>query len=95
MRIDADRHLADDVIESYLRGALPEDTLSEAEQHLLICETCRERMVQWDGYIRAMKDASRRLAEKPKRQWNYRVLLPAFLFCAFLIVAAAIRYGGR
>ena len=95
MRIDADRHLADDVIESYLRGSLPEDPLAEAEQHLLICETCRERMVQWDGYMRAMKDASRRLTEKPKRQWNYRVLLPAFLLCAILIVAAAVRYGGR
>jgi len=95
MRIDAGRHLADDVIESYLMGSLPEDELAEAEQHLVICETCRERVVQWDSYIRAMKDASRRLAEMPKRQWNYRVLLPAFLFCALLIVAAAIHYGIR
>src|SRR5215469_14142298 len=93
MGIDADRHLADDAIESYIMGSLEEDALDEAEQHLLICETCRERMVQWDCYIRAMKAASRHLSETPKRRWNSRVLLPAFIFCALWISTAAVKYG--
>ncbi len=93
MGIEADRHLADDSIESYILGSLRREELDEADQHLLICDACRERVGQLDGYVRAMKDASQRLAETPKRHWNFRVLLPAFIFCALLITAAAVKYG--
>ena len=32
------------------------------EEHLLVCEECRVRLAEWDGYIRAMREAMRQAA---------------------------------
>jgi hypothetical protein len=51
----------DDDLENYSIGALPEEAAARLEQHLLICEVCRMRLVGAEEYTVAMKYAAREL----------------------------------
>jgi hypothetical protein len=51
------RHIDDDALEAYSLGRLA--AVEPAEEHLLVCADCRERLAQWDEYVRAIRDACR------------------------------------
>jgi hypothetical protein len=59
-------HIADELLERYSMRAVSEEECAPLEEHLLICEECRERLVQWDGYIRAMRAAAAELRQRPE-----------------------------
>ena len=51
-------HLRTDTLEKYfLRRATPARVI-RAEEHLLICGSCRERLDEFDAFIQSLKDAS-------------------------------------
>ena len=58
----APSHITDDDLELYALETLPEPATAPVEGHLLVCEGCRERLAEWDGYTRAMREAMRRAA---------------------------------
>jgi hypothetical protein len=37
-------HLSEDEIEQYAMGKLPEIKINQAEEHLLICQQCRDEL---------------------------------------------------
>lgn len=41
-------HITDECLERYSRGALEEPALADVEEHLLICEQCRQRLNNFD-----------------------------------------------
>ena len=41
-------HIADDRLVQYCEGRVVEPELGEIEEHLLICEQCRERLTTFD-----------------------------------------------
>ena len=87
MQIDQKRHLEDGAIEGYAMSSLSEDAAAEVEMHLLICDTCRGRVSEGDGYVRAMKSAAQLLPAEPERsRWSFRFLAPAFTVCALAVV---------
>jgi hypothetical protein len=60
-------HPAEEAIESYSRNSLPEEEVARLEEHLLVCEFCRDRISQADAYVSAIRAAARRLpAEVPR-----------------------------
>src|ERR1700676_2690893 len=90
MQIDADRHIEEDVAEGYAMRSLPRDLAALVEQHLFVCETCRDRVTDADAFVRAMKSATPRLGVKAaKSHWNFGLLLPFFAVCALLITGLA------
>jgi anti-sigma factor ChrR (cupin superfamily) len=41
-------HVPDDWLEQYSKGTLEAARLAQVEEHLLICEQCRERLTKLD-----------------------------------------------
>jgi anti-sigma factor RsiW len=41
-------HVPDDWLDQYSRGTLDAARLAQVEEHLLICEQCRERLTKLD-----------------------------------------------
>lgn len=54
-------HITDDLLELLALGRLPESAAEPAEEHLLICAECRERLAGWDQYVAAMRAAASEL----------------------------------
>jgi anti-sigma factor RsiW len=47
----------DDDLELYALDRMAEVDAAPVEEHLLVCEECRARLVEWDEYVRAMRAA--------------------------------------
>ena len=69
-------HAEEGLLERYSLGALDETDLARVEEHLFICESCRERLQETDVYAAAMRGAARSLrleaqnrARQPARPW--------------------------
>jgi hypothetical protein len=87
------QHAAEADLERYSMHVLPREASARLEEHLLICETCRGRLVEADLYAAAMKDAARDLppqqhAPEP-RQWRWRwpQVMPVFAAAAAIAIA--------
>jgi len=83
--------------ERYSMGAMPEGAIAPFEEHLLICESCQQRLAQIDVYVAAMRHASARLRSetvKPRLSWlRFPRLVPALAGLAVAIVAAGLWLG--
>jgi len=60
----ATEHTADDDLELYALARLPESSAVGLEEHLLVCAQCRDRLVVWDEYVAAMREASRQITHR-------------------------------
>ena len=61
MRLNTNRHLAEDEIEKYTMGDISEEDASRFEEHLLICESCQDRVSESDSFVSSMQCASARI----------------------------------
>lgn len=87
-------HPNDDELEQYSMEALPESEASGLEEHLLICEHCRQRLAEADSYTASMRGAAARFrnrqppapvkAQRPR--WAWFRLLPALAALAVLVI---------
>lgn len=69
-------HADEGQLERYSLGAQGETDSARVEEHLLICESCRERLQETDVYTAAMRGAAQSLrseaqdrARQPARPW--------------------------
>lgn len=65
-----DKHLGEESAEKYSLGKLSARKVAETEEHLLICDSCRQTVVASDDYVAAMRRAAEKLrkaAQRPKR----------------------------
>jgi len=58
-------HITDEILERYAMRSASEEECVPVEEHLLSCEECRQRLVRWDQYIRAMRAAAAELRRRP------------------------------
>lgn len=61
MKYDFEQHCSDASLERYAFGNLPSEDVDRVDEHLLICETCREKLDATERYARAMRNAAARL----------------------------------
>ena len=47
-------HLTEDGIETYCLNRLEENKLGEVETHLLLCQKCRQLVVEMDTYLASL-----------------------------------------
>lgn len=57
MPTPSDSHPSDDEMELYVLGRLGEVHAAPVEEHLLVCETCRQRLEEMEEYAIAMRQA--------------------------------------
>jgi hypothetical protein len=50
-------HLRTDTIERYSCGQLSGQPLKRAEQHLIVCETCRDRLEEFESFLLTLREA--------------------------------------
>jgi hypothetical protein len=62
-------HLDETAMDHYALGLMPEEEISVFEEHLLVCDSCQERLAQNDVFVKAMQAAS---AEYVKEKGNGR-----------------------
>jgi hypothetical protein len=92
-RTGVDYHVEETTLERYSMGSLEAEILAKLEQHLLLCEMCRARVIAADAYIHTMKVAVGMLPvdiEQPA--WNFR-LLQAFVVYALLMVVSVVSFA--
>ena len=49
------QHLNEDTLELIALNRLPEPNLGAAEEHLLVCESCRRAQTEMDQYVATMR----------------------------------------
>jgi predicted anti-sigma-YlaC factor YlaD len=75
MTSDSKLHPSNDVLEKYSLGHLPESELERVEEHLFVCEQCRDELTLVDSYIQDLKEACRtvkRQAQPERVTWRER-----------------------
>lgn len=50
-------HLRSDTIERYSFGQLADLSLKRTEQHLILCETCRQRLDEFESFLLTLRAA--------------------------------------
>jgi hypothetical protein len=101
MQLDQNIHAVDEVLESYAMGTLPEPSLAELEEHLLVCDHCRERLVDAEAYVTAMRSAAGGLDQRDESRkvfwsrasgrWSFRKLGWAMAIVSLVLAGAALR----
>ncbi len=66
MIIVANDHLTAETIEKYSMGKLSLDECDNAEEHLLVCESCQVALEEMDDYLIHIREAAQRLASQPE-----------------------------
>ena len=56
-------HIDAETLERYALGHLAEAELGRVEEHLLLCQECRNWLIVAEKYVRTMREALRRPAE--------------------------------
>jgi len=59
-------HALDEVLELYVLHKLPPDQTETLEEHLLVCESCQDRLLEHERYVKATKIAAARLKSEQK-----------------------------
>lgn len=70
MTFEPESHVAEEDLERYSMGELLEAECARFEEHLLLCESCRERVRQQDLFVRSMKHAAADWRARQKRGGN-------------------------
>ena len=91
-------HVDAENLERYSMGTSPLDATPLIEEHLLICEGCRERLRETDAYLRAMRTSSEQVRRDEKgaqrREWRIPAWFPVMvtLACGIALVVATPRF---
>jgi hypothetical protein len=56
-------HISEDDLEQYAMRTMPEAELDHLEGHLLVCSECRDRLVETEQYVTAIRAAAARLRD--------------------------------
>jgi hypothetical protein len=91
MQFADDRHASDGVLERYSMGCLAGPELAEFEEHLLVCETCQDRLAREDRIRQQVRDAGAVLA-RPRAAVRWR--LPKLAWALGLVVVGLGVFAG-
>ncbi|HXG32704.1 MAG TPA: hypothetical protein VNJ11_05020 [Bryobacteraceae bacterium] len=70
MQFPEENHIEDDELELYALGRLCESRVVAVEEHVLICESCQDRLAETEAYVEAVRAAAAKLAEQPAPWWR-------------------------
>jgi len=76
-------------LEAYSMGRLPEEEIAPLEEHLLLCDTCRQRLQESEKAIRLIRYAAERSRMEPEpepRRGMFPWLIPALAAAVVVLV---------
>jgi hypothetical protein len=83
-------HPSDELLEEYFFHRLEEPRLAEVEEHLLICEACRNAVRELDAFIPSMQAEAARPAESRPRNLPIANRIGVAATVALLLVALVV-----
>jgi len=83
-------HPSDELLEEYFFHRLEESRLAEVEEHLLICEACRNTVLELDAFIPSMKAEAARPTETRRRNLPIANRVGVAATFALLLVALVV-----
>jgi anti-sigma factor RsiW len=85
------KHMDPEELEKYSMGDLPDAEAARIEEHLLVCEACRQRVAGTDDYVASMSRAARAMRQKQiDPRWRFAAMLAAAA-CFLVLVGVALR----
>ncbi len=96
-------HCSEDSLELYSLGTLPPPEVERLEEHLLVCPCCQDRLTEMDQYVRAMRQATAKLAASPRAarpdpaSFFFKTLVPprlAWVIGLLLVGVALLWFAG-
>jgi hypothetical protein len=84
-------HATDDALERYAMGRSPEPELAELEEHLLVCESCQDRLALEDSIRQGVRDKGAVLQQPREVVW-WR--FPKLAWAAGLVAAGLAVLAG-
>ena len=97
MSNDMNPHIGAEELEDYAMDRIPEEQAGRLEEHLLICDPCRQRLGEHDSYTSAVRQAAAQLLDAPaqldRRPWSFPRLLPTAVALACIVLAAGAALG--
>jgi hypothetical protein len=100
-------HVTEEELEQYCLSGLAEARCGRVEEHLLLCETCRDRLTETENFIVAMRQAGRRWCDGHRQERTARAgaggmgsaawfgRIAPIVIMALLVVCAAVWSGHR
>jgi hypothetical protein len=91
-------HVDAEDLERYSMGASPLETTPFIEEHLLTCDSCRNRLRETDVYLLAMRTSSEQVRRDEKaakrREWRIPAWFPimATVACGIMLVVVTPRF---
>jgi hypothetical protein len=96
MALNLNRHVEEEELECYSMRALNEAQVAEVEEHLLVCETCRQRLDEVDCFVRGVTAAGHRMRETHRRHsWFGLNPRPVLATAAGLVLLVGALVVGR
>jgi anti-sigma factor RsiW len=98
-------HVTEEDLEQYCLGGLAEDRCARLEEHLLLCEPCRDRLTETENFVASMRQASRQWSKEhvaegtagvaASRTWrqSWPGQLAPMVIAALLVVCAVVWFG--
>ena len=81
-------------LESYSMGTSSVEETARIEEHLLICEDCRNRLREGEDFLNSMQVAARQSRRDEttaeRRGWKFPAWLPVLAACALVLIVVAI-----
>jgi len=93
MALDANRHMDAEEIERYSLGSIPGEELPRLEEHLLLCESCRQRITESDVYVASMRQAGRKLHNRNRVRVLRAAALSALVAACIVVFLVTFRPG--
>lgn len=100
MALNTDRHMDGDEVERYSTGTICEAESTRIEEHLLVCEVCRNRVTESDEQLAALRRAAMDWRRQPRREtlriWFPRLIPALSAVClAGLLALVGLWLGSR
>ena len=91
LRFAANLHATDEMLERYSMDGLAGPELAEFEEHLLVCETCQDRLAREDLIRQRVRDGAAAL-QRPAAAVRWR--LPKLAWAAGLVAVGLVVFAG-
>lgn len=95
---EREEHVGEELLESYSRGKLAEHEVAGLEEHVLICETCQEKLAASDSWVISVRREAMRRRGRVWVPWSWSLprLIPVMAALVLIFAAGvAFRFSHR
>jgi Putative zinc-finger len=93
MSVNYDSHLGEELLERYSRGTLQQADVERVEEHVLVCESCQNKLDLSDSWVRSMRRTGAQARPEIGNTWvglRWPRLVPALAAAVVVLFGAGL-----